>query len=102
MTREPDRIRYDVVAERVGEILHCVWDPIGVAKIPQARDEYDGYVPLIAQMLIERKKKVDVARHLRSIAGERMGLNLTPASDAHDEEVAELLIAHYEWIEEKG
>jgi hypothetical protein len=29
---------------RISEILHYVWDPIGVAGNPHARDEYDGYI----------------------------------------------------------
>ena len=28
---------------RVDEVLHYLWDPIGVAGIPEARDEYYGY-----------------------------------------------------------
>jgi hypothetical protein len=33
--------------KRVDEVLHYFWDPIGVKKVPQARDEYVGYVPKI-------------------------------------------------------
>jgi hypothetical protein len=30
---------------RVNEVLHYIWDPIGVRGEPNARDEYDSYVP---------------------------------------------------------
>ena len=33
---------------RVGEVLHYLWDPIGVSGVPQARDEYDSYVPQVS------------------------------------------------------
>lgn len=29
---------------RINEVLYYVWDPIGVADTPRARDEYDSYV----------------------------------------------------------
>lgn len=39
--------------QAVDEILHYVWDPIGIAGIPQCRDEYSSYTHLIV-----RKSKV--------------------------------------------
>ena len=35
----------------IGEILHYVWDPIGIAGVPQARDEYDSYVAQVKAQL---------------------------------------------------
>ena len=32
---------------RVDEVLHYIWDPIGVAGAPMARDEYYAYLPQI-------------------------------------------------------
>lgn len=102
MSRSPKRVRYDILAARVGEILHWDWDPIGVAGVPQARDEYDGYVPQVVQMLIDGKKKEDVARHLYQIEGESMGLTVSSRPSDHVEEVAETLMDHFEWLEEKA
>ncbi len=102
MPRSPERVRYDLIAARVGEILHWDWDPIGVAGVPQARDEYDGYVPQVVQMLIERKKKEEIARHLHRIEGENMGLTVGSRPSDHVEEVAETLIDHFEWLEERA
>jgi len=102
MSRSSDRVRFDPIAERVGEILHYVWDPIGVASVPQARDEYDGYVPLIVQMLVDGKTKEEIARHLYGIEGESMGLTVGSRPSDHTEEVAQTLIEHYEWLEKNG
>jgi hypothetical protein len=40
---------------RVGEVLHHFWDLIGVAGFPQARDEYDSYVPQVFSLLVSHK-----------------------------------------------
>lgn len=32
---------------RIDEVVHYVWDPIGVSGYPQARDEYNGYLTAI-------------------------------------------------------
>ena len=34
------------------EVLHYIWDPIGVAGCPYARDEYHGYLPRVYSLLI--------------------------------------------------
>lgn len=49
------------------------WDPIGVKSIPEAVDEYDGYVPQICQLIIKGNKQ-KLVDHLWWIETERMGL----------------------------
>lgn len=51
------------------------WDPIGVAGIPEAADEYDSYVPAIYKMLIERKSPEDIFSYLWWLETEHMGLS---------------------------
>ena len=63
--------------QRIDEVMHYVCDPIGVAGVPQARDEYDSYLPPVFAMLIERKKEDDIAAYLTEI--EDQGMGLTPA-----------------------
>jgi hypothetical protein len=29
----------------IDEVVHYLWDPIGIAWLPEARDEYKGYIP---------------------------------------------------------
>ena len=36
---------------RVDEVLHYLWDPIGVAGAPEARDEYYSYLPHVFSLL---------------------------------------------------
>ena len=35
------------------ETLHYMWDPIGVAGIVQARDEYQSYLPQVFQLVLK-------------------------------------------------
>ena len=36
---------------RVDEVLHYLWDPIGLSEIPEARDEYSSYADVVFSML---------------------------------------------------
>lgn len=60
---------------RVDEVLYYVWDPIGVAHSPAARDEYQGYVPRVFAMLQEGADATSIAAYLNSIAADRMDLH---------------------------
>lgn len=51
------------------------WDPIGVAGIPDASDEYDSYVPAIYKLLIERKSVSAIFDYLWWLETEHMGLS---------------------------
>jgi len=50
------------------------WDPIGVAEIEAAQDEYDSYVSTIYKMLISRKPKHEIFDYLWWLETEHMGL----------------------------
>ena len=56
------------------EVLHYLWDPIGVAGIPQARDEYDEYVGPVLTLLRSGGSDTDISAHLEQIVADRMGL----------------------------
>ena len=58
----------------VGEVLHYIWDPIGVSRVPQARGEYDGYVGPVFTLLRSGAEASDISIHLQHIADERMSL----------------------------
>ena len=79
----------DDVFRYCNEVLHYVWDPIGVAACPQARDEYDSYVPGVVSLLFSDASAKTIAKHLTQITTGSMGLS---ARHKHDLEVAELLI----------
>jgi hypothetical protein len=79
-------------AGRLRRLLMRHWDPIGVAGEPNARDEYDSYLGLVAERLRRGSSADEVARLLQSIRRHEMGLR---ASYAADLRVANALQAWY-------
>ena len=73
----------------VGEVLHYVWDPIGVAAVPEARDEYDGYVGRVCTLLWQGADVDALTAHLVGIADASMGL---PDTRARAERAATVLL----------
>ena len=86
--------------QRIDEVMHYVWDPIGVAGVPQARDEYDSYLPQVFAMLLERKIEGEIASYLIDIEDKRMGLTPDPGKASKVATVltdwCEMLRAKYE------
>lgn len=58
-----------------GEVLHYIWDPIGVAGTPQARDEYDSYVAQVFSLVNSGADEAQISALLNKIASEAMGLD---------------------------
>jgi hypothetical protein len=83
----------------VDEVLHYVWDPIGVSGCPQARDEYHGYLPQVFGMLRDGADESTIAAYLTSITTEQMGL---PARPDHDCKVAGVLIDWKECVHDQA
>jgi hypothetical protein len=73
----------------VDEVLHYLWDPIGINSVPQARDEYHGYLPKVFGMLREGADESQIAAYLTTVTIERMGLS--PRTN-HDRDVARILL----------
>lgn len=71
------------------EILHYMWDPIGVSGIAQARDEYHSYLPQVFQLIVNNASKEKIAAFLVDVEENRMGL--TPNKEAALE-IAEILL----------
>ena len=61
-------------------ILMQHWDPIGVAGVPEAADEYDGYVGSVGRMLREGASADDVAAYLADARHGRIGLGRSTVS----------------------
>jgi hypothetical protein len=80
------------------EVLHYVWDPIGVSGIPETRDEYYGYVPTVFSMVRNNQNVTNIAAYLTEITTERMGL---AKNEEHDIYVAGLLLKWKKIIDEK-
>ena len=65
----------------VDEILHYVWDPIGVCGIAGAREEYQAYVPEVFRLLLDHGDEQAIADHLGRVATEKMGMKTNRIRD---------------------
>lgn len=84
---------------QIDDILHYMWDPIGVAGIAQARDEYHSYLPQVFQFVLKQKTQNEIAEYLINIEENRMGLSPNKKAAL---EIAEALLNTREAIIENG
>jgi hypothetical protein len=82
----------------VDEVLHYIWDPIGVRGIPQARDEYHNYLPQVFSLLRDGRNAESIADYLGEVTRETIGLSGDAKSDL---ETATVLIDWKEAIDGK-
>ena len=78
--------------KRVDEVLHYLWDSIGIAGEPRVRDEYYSYLPKVYALVLEAKDNEDVGDivdYLQDIAHNWMALT-TKREKA--EEIARILM----------
>ena len=59
---------------RTGEVLHYLWDPCGISDAPQARDEYDSYLPSVYSVLHQGADAAKIAALLTEIEGKYTNL----------------------------
>jgi len=78
------------IHQEIRDVLLKEWDPIGVQAIPEAQDEYDGYVPMLYSMLIARRPVNEVFEYLLWIESEQMGLT---ADRLRTQSIAEKLMS---------
>jgi hypothetical protein len=72
------RMTIDRLTDKVRTILLNDWDPIGVAGIPEAADEYDRYAAPIERMIAAGSPISELAEHLVGIEVDMMGLGGNP------------------------
>ena len=75
---------------RVDEVLHYLWDPIGVKDIPEARDEYTSYAGVVFSMLRRGAGSKEISKYLVNIRAEHMGMGGSEESSREDE-ISEIL-----------
>jgi len=80
----------------IHDVLLRQWDPIGVANVPEAQDEYDGYVGEVYGMLIRHESRDKVFDFLWWVETENMGLR---GNRPHTERIAGKLVKLREDIE---
>lgn len=65
------------IAHDIRRVLMQNWDPVGIAEVPEAHDEYDSYVPVLERKIEQLRSADDIARFLLS-AEQDMGIELNP------------------------
>jgi len=60
--------------QRIDEVLHYIWDSIGVSGSPCARDEYYAYLPQVFNMILNTENPVLIVDYLISVEEHAMGL----------------------------
>ena len=83
--------------KRCDEVLHYLWDPIGISNAPGARDEYESYLPEIFKLLLGGAGMDQIADHLVWVETERMGM---PPDRVRATDTASVLIGWRDWINE--
>jgi hypothetical protein len=89
----------NLLRKRIDEVLHYMWDPIGVAGTPEARDEYDSYVPRLYGMLLQGVKEKEISDYLTQIETESMGMTVSAAIERRNYEISEVLVSWMNLIE---
>ena len=60
--------------KRIDEVLHYLWDPIGVSDVPEARDEYFSYLPQILSFAKLKEGESKNTEYLNLVLTQHMGL----------------------------
>lgn len=81
-------------AKQLRLILMNHWDPIGVRGVPEAADEYDGYLGQIANRLQDEAGPAEIADYLTWVRSDRMGLG-DSEPDRRDRETAAVICDWY-------
>jgi hypothetical protein len=61
------------IQEAIGEVLMQHWDPIGVANVPEARSEYDGYIGPVYRILVGSRSEQELTEFLFRTAHDILG-----------------------------
>lgn len=81
------------------EVLHYMWDPIGVRGIAQARDEYHSYLPRVFSLLMKDEDLENIVKYLILVEEDNMGLS---PNKENAKNIAEILFGLKEAIIDDG
>jgi hypothetical protein len=76
-------------------VLHYIWDPIGVAGAPGARDEYYSYLPQVFAWVRDNADPEEIVAYLVQVEEKSMGLRANPERARN---AVEVLREWREWI----
>ena len=80
--------------KRTDEVLHYIWDPIGVSGAAEARGEYYPYLPEVFGLLKSGANSEKIAGLLISISQNQMGLTMIPILENRAEKAANILLRY--------
>ena len=86
---------------RVDEVLHYLWDPIGVSGVPEARDEYTSYAGVVFSFLKKGAKEAEIVQYLQEIRVEHMGMGTFTDIRSNEMDIAEILVNWKEIMDER-
>lgn len=78
--------------ERVRALLLREWDPIGIAEVEQAADEYDSYADAASAMLTRGASAASLCAYLQSMATDQMGLSDSEELRKRSRRAADMLV----------
>lgn len=90
----PDKF-HTALHRHTDEVLHYLWDPIGISDIPQARDEYTSYVPKVVEKLLNGDDAEAIARHLDTISDESIEFGTNHAKSLRCAEILTDALDYY-------
>ena len=87
---------------RVDETLYYLWDPIGVGTVPEARDEYESYLPRVFSLLTARAPSQEIIDFLVTTETETMGSGDSQRARERAERVVAILTRWREVLSESA
>ncbi len=66
---------------QIRHVLLAIWDPIGVKDEPNAKDEYDGYIGRIYELLTSDASDTELTEYLYWAVHDHMGLDRATRPD---------------------
>ncbi len=73
-SKDFDKKTWEAARAEVRQVFMSKWDPIGVRDTPGAADEYDNYINGVLRLLMENAGAERIAKYLKDIEVDRMGL----------------------------
>ena len=82
------KVAEDRLYRRVYEVMHYLWDPIGVSDAPGAWDEYNSYLPQVFK-LVKQRDRAAIVDYLEHVTVQLIGLR---SNRPHSERISDILL----------
>jgi len=73
----PREERAQEIQRQIGEVLLRHWDPMGIADVPEAQDEYESHVGGVYRLLASEASARQITEHLVDIETRQLGFKDT-------------------------